>query len=106
MTRRAVWLSLMMLALIVSGCMTKPLGPPRFEKGDMCIVALTGERVMVVKSWRWKFESKHRDWHYTCRTAGNKIKHTRRDGLVSADTVTDVVRYGLVEFHEFELREE
>jgi len=77
-------------ALAALGC--APVEPPKFRRGEVCTVKITGERIMVVRVDTCAPK-------YLCRVGG--ARQSRRDGIVSADT--EITKYTKIWFYDFEL---
>lgn len=90
------WLFVIGTVFMVA-CEPTPQGTaPKFTIGQAVVVNQTGEQVLIVDRW-----SAYGVWRYECRVAGPIQQH--RDGIMSRDT--EITRYSLIVFNEFELRQ-
>ncbi len=72
--------------------------PAKFGVSQTVTIGQTGEKVVVIDSW---YRGDYSCWMYECRVASPIQRNN--DGLFSRDT--DITRYALVWFKEFELRQ-
>lgn len=68
----------------------------KFSEGQTVTVKQTGEEVMILS----RVNGYWNPYRYSCRTVGPTQR--RREGVIFEDT--DITRYQIVEFREFELQ--
>jgi hypothetical protein len=68
----------------------------KFNVGQTVTISQTSEKTLIVEKFQWGGK-----WRYECRVASPTQQH--RDGVFARDT--EITRYALVTFYEFELKD-